>query len=105
MQLSDVPHALPAPVWAVIGAAAVALITWIFNRGKTKAETRKLNKEGDAVELKSTIDAAQTIMHMIEKLRQMEHENSEKDRVIEDKNHTIEILVKRLSNKGNGRAE
>lgn len=97
MQLSDVPHALPAPVWAVIGGLLVAAVGWLFNRGKTKAETRKLNKEGDAVELESTIKAADTIMNLISKLRSMEQENDEKDRAIDE----LRAEIKKL--RGNGR--
>lgn len=103
MQITDAP--LPAPVWAAIGGVIVAFITWLLSRGKTRAETRKLTKEGDAVELDSSIKAAEAILHLIEKLRAIERECNERGEKLAERNDRIEQLeaeVRRLRGRGNG---
>lgn len=101
MQISDVPHTLSGFVYAAIGALAVgipSLVAWLSNRRKTQADTHlsnalagKADQERRSGEIRSSIEAAETIMHLIAKVREVERELE-----------VARVEIKRLS--GNGKA-
>lgn len=100
MQISDAPHTLPGIIYALLGALAVgipALLLGLFNRGKTGAEAKlsiaqalKAEAETRSLDMEASRKAAETIIHLMDKLRSTERELEE-----------ARAEIKRLS--GNGR--